>query len=53
MIDSTNNKSFGFGLTAIHEVRKYIDSILEDIFVFLYRPDLRIEDLTAYENMTC
>ena len=34
MGDATNNKSFGSVLTAINEVRKRKDFILDDIFVF-------------------
>ena len=53
MNNETNNKSFGSGLKGINEVRKRIDYIVADIFVFFQRPDLRIEALTGYENMTC
>ena len=35
MNGTTNHKSFGTGLTAINEVFKYIDYILEDIFFLL------------------
>ena len=52
MINATDNKSFGLGLRAINEVRKCIDYILDDIFVFFYQSDLRIEALTVYKNMT-
>ena len=37
MIDATNNKSFGLGLTAINDVRKRIDYAFDDIFVFSYQ----------------
>ena len=53
MNNETNNKSFGSGLKGIIEVRKRIDYIVADIFVLFRRPDLRIEALTGYENMTC
>ena len=36
MSDATNNRSFGSGLTAINEVHKRIDYILDEIFVFFY-----------------
>ena len=53
MIDATDNKSFGLGLTAINEVRKRIDYILDDIFVFFYQSDLSIGALIRYKNLTC
>ena len=37
MRDATYNKSFGPVLTAINEVRKCINYILYDIYIFLYR----------------
>ena len=40
---ATNKKSFSFGLTDINELCKFIDCILDDIFVFFYQSDLRIE----------
>ena len=52
MSDVTNNKTFGSGLTAITEVRKPIDCILDNIFVSFYLSDLCIEYLTGYGNMT-
>ena len=52
MSDATNNKSFGLVSTDINEVRKRIDYILDDKFVFFYQSDLRIEALTRYVNMT-
>ena len=51
MSDATNNNSFGLGLTAVNEVRKCIEYIIDDIFVFFYQTYLRIEDLTVYENI--
>ena len=53
MSDAAHNKSFGQGLTAINEVRKRIYNILDDIFVFFCRSDLRIEAQTGYKNMIC
>ena len=52
MSNATNNKSFGLGLTANNEVHKYIDYILDNIFVFFHRSYLRIDAFTGYENMT-
>ena len=37
MWDATHNKSFGFVLTAIHEVRKRIDYINDNIFISFYQ----------------
>ena len=37
MSDATHNKSFGSGLTAIIDVRKRINYILDNIFVFVYQ----------------
>ena len=39
--------TFGLGLAAINEVRKRIYNIPDDIFVFFYQSDLRIEALTG------
>ena len=36
MSAATDNKSFGSGLTSINEVRKRIDYIADDIFIFFY-----------------
>ena len=47
MSDTTNINSFDSGLTAIKEVRKCIYYIIDDIIVFFYQSDLRIEDLTV------
>ena len=52
MIDTTHNKSFDSGLTPINEVRKRIDYIHNDIFVFFCRQNGRIEALTGYKNIT-
>ena len=52
MCDVTDNKSFGSGLTSIDKVRKCIYYILDDIFVFFYQSDLRIEALKGDKNMT-
>ena len=49
MSDATDNKSFGSGLTKMSEVRKRIYYILDDIFIFFYWSDLRIEALTGYK----
>ena len=48
MSNATNNKAFGLGLTSINEVRKRIYYIVDERFVFFYRSDLRIEDMTGY-----
>ena len=40
------------GLTAINEVHNHIYYILDDIFVFFYWPEFRIEAFTGYENIT-
>ena len=53
MSDVTNNKSFGSRLTAINEVCKRIDYILDHVFIFFYQSELRTEALTGYENMAC
>ena len=37
MSDATNNNSFGLGLTAINEVRKCIDYIIDDKYFFFYQ----------------
>ena len=52
MIDATDTRSFCLGLTAINEVRKCINYIIDDIYISFYWSDLRIEDLTGYGNMT-
>ena len=54
MCDATHNESFGSRLTAINKVRKHIDDILDNIFVFFCRclSNLRIEALTGYGNIT-
>ena len=52
MWDVTHNKSFGLVLTVFNEVRKRIDYILGDIYIFFYRSDLRIEALIGYTNVT-
>ena len=52
MRDATHNNSFGLGSAYTNEVRKHIYYSLDDIFVFFYELDLRIEDLTESENMT-
>ena len=50
--DANNNNSFGLGLAAINEVRKHMVHILDNLFVFFYQSDLRIEALTGYKNRT-
>ena len=54
MLDAIHNKSSGSGLTAINELHRRIDYILDNIFVFFYQflSDLCIEALTGYKNMT-
>ena len=47
MSDATSNNSFGLGLTAINEVQKRIDYILDNIFDLFYQSYLRIEYLTG------
>ena len=53
MRDATNNKSFGSVLTDIHEVQNCIDYIVDDVYIFFYRSDFRIETLTLYKDMIC
>ena len=52
MSDATNNKSFGSGLKSINGVCKRIDYIIDNIYIFFYQSDLRIEALAGYENVT-
>ena len=37
MCNATHHKSLGTGLTAIHEIRRGIVYILENVVVFLFR----------------
>ena len=52
MSDATGNKLYVLGLTAINEVRKRIDCILDHIYIFFYQSDFCVEALTGYKNMT-
>ena len=51
MSDATSNNSFGLGLTAINEMQKRKDYILDNIFGLFYQSELRIEYLMGYKNM--
>ena len=51
MDNATNNKSFGLESTDINEVCKRIDYIIDNIFVFFYQSNLRIEALTGYKSI--
>ena len=37
MLDVTHNKPFGLGLKTINEVRKHIEYIGDDIYIFFYQ----------------
>ena len=53
MSNATDNNLFGSILTANNEVRKRIDYIVDDIYIYFFRKlDLRIEALKGYENIT-
>ena len=51
MSDATKNKALGLGINAINDVRKRIDCIIDDKYIFFYQSDLCIEALTGYVNM--
>ena len=51
MSNLTDNKSFGLGFTAMNEVCKNIDYILDDVLFFFCQSDFRIEALTGYTYM--
>ena len=42
MSDATYNKSFDNVLTAMKELQKRIDYIIDHIFVYIYQPDMEI-----------
>ena len=55
-LDKVAPLSLGVFLTnqidIFHDQMDSIYYILDEIFFFFYRSDLRIEDLTGYKNMT-